>query len=67
LLPLFTKEGNAYGPVGILALGLGLYGILSPRGHRDGSRANPATREGEAGEHDRSAVIDLNERRDTAR
>jgi UDP-GlcNAc:undecaprenyl-phosphate GlcNAc-1-phosphate transferase len=62
LLPLYTNEGNAYVPIGVLALALALYAFFHP-----GRRSARDALEGEAGSDDAGAagpeVVDLEARR----
>jgi UDP-GlcNAc:undecaprenyl-phosphate GlcNAc-1-phosphate transferase len=63
LLPLYTHEGNAYVPIGALALALALYGFFHP-GRRAGQRqraGEPARRAAAGAEP--QAVLDLERRR----
>ena len=66
LLPLYTSEANAYVPVGILALALGLFAIFAPGNRKDAKLREglepPET--GSSGESEKGGdVIDLTERR----
>jgi UDP-GlcNAc:undecaprenyl-phosphate/decaprenyl-phosphate GlcNAc-1-phosphate transferase len=70
LLPLYTSEANAYVPVGILALALGLFAVFAPSNRSARKAAADEPREldesdeaGEAVEPPGPGVVDLDARR----
>ena len=68
LIPLYTNEGNAYVPIGLLALALGLYAFFHPgrrsaRDARDQELAAPEDESGDGPDAGASPVLDLEARR----